>query len=184
MEVENDGKAKLWAYLVPLAVSLFKVCCRIKSSLRLCWLGKIMASHCLRELPSITSLTYTTLLSTVDGISAIRFDSDSYPIGVDCHTSHCMTNAPHLFEDMKLEAVKEVKSIKQGLDIKVIGTFKLNLEHDNRKMHEIKIPNSLFVPDLKRWLLLPQNWMQEAGDKYPIPRGTRMEQDDENCILI
>ncbi len=42
MEVENDGKAKLWAYLIPLAVTLFKVGCHIESFLHLCWLRKIM----------------------------------------------------------------------------------------------------------------------------------------------
>jgi hypothetical protein len=75
--MENDGKAKLWAYLLPLAVSLFKVDCCIESLLHLCRLGKIMASCCLRELPSITALTYAALLSAVNGILAIRFDSDS-----------------------------------------------------------------------------------------------------------
>jgi hypothetical protein len=87
MEVENNGKAKLWAYLFPLAVSLFKVGCRIESSLRLCQLRKIMGSCCLKELPSITAPTYAALLSAVDGILAINLDSNSYPIGVDCHAS-------------------------------------------------------------------------------------------------
>jgi hypothetical protein len=76
-EVGNEGKTMLWIYLVPLAVSLFKIGCCIKSSLRLCWLRKIMASCCLRELPSITTLTYATLSNAVDDISAIEFDSDS-----------------------------------------------------------------------------------------------------------
>jgi hypothetical protein len=184
MEVKNDGKAKLWAYLVPFAISLFKVGCRIESSLCLCWLRKIMASCCLRELPSITALTYAALLSAVNGILAIKFDSDSYPIGVDCHASLCMANAPHLFEDLKLEAVGEVEGIKQGLDIKEIGKFKFKLEDGNGKTHKIKIPNSLFIPDLKRCLLCPQHWAQEAKDNYSIQKGTWMEQDDENYMLI
>ncbi len=95
-----------------------------------------------------------------------------------------MANTPNLFEDLKLEAVGEVEGIKQGLDIKGIGTFKFKLEDDNCKMHEIKILNSLFVPDLKRCLLSPQHWMQEAKDNYPMHKGTQMEQDDENNILI
>ncbi len=80
--------------------------------------------------------------------------------------------------------MREVEGIKQGLDIKGIGTFKLKLEDDNGKMQEIKIPNSLFVPDLKRCLLLPQHWMQEVRDNYPMPKGTQVEQDDENYVLI
>jgi hypothetical protein len=108
--MKNNRKAKLWAYLVLLAVSIFKAGCGVKSSFCLCRLRKIMASCHLRELPSITALTYAALLSTVDGILAIRFGSNSYPIGVDCHASHCMANAPHLFEDLKLEAVGEVRA--------------------------------------------------------------------------
>jgi hypothetical protein len=81
-EVENDDKSKLWTYLIPLTVSLFEVDCHIKSSLCLCWLRKIMASCCLREIPSITSPTYAALSNVVDSILAIRFDSDSYPIRI------------------------------------------------------------------------------------------------------
>jgi hypothetical protein len=183
-DVENNSKAKLQAYLILLVVSLFKVGCRIESSLRLCWLMKIMASHCLREIPSLSAPTYAALSSMVNVISAIRFDSNFYPIGVDCHASRCMANATHLFEDLKLEEVGGVKGIKQGLDIKGVGSFKFKLEDDNGKMHKIKIPNSLFVPNLKRCLLSSQHWTQEVGDKYPMLRGTRVEQDDENCILI
>ena len=116
-----------------------------------------MASCHLRELPSITALTYAALLSTVDGILAIRFGSNSYPIGVDCHASRCMANNPHLFEDLKLNAVGEVEGIKLGLDIKGTGTFKFKIKDNNGMLHEIKIPNSLYVPELKRCLLSPQH---------------------------
>jgi hypothetical protein len=80
--------------------------------------------------------------------------------------------------------VGEVEGIKQGLDIKGMRTFKFKLEDDNGKMHEIKILNCLFIPDLKRCLLCPQHWVQEARDSYPMPKGTQMEQDDEIYILI
>ncbi len=49
--------------------------------------------------------------------------------------------------------------------------------------HKIKIPNSLHIPELKRCLLSPQHWVQEAKDHYPRPKGTRMEQDDEYYFL-
>jgi hypothetical protein len=45
--------------------------------------------------------------------------------------------------------------------------------------HKIKIPNSLCVPELRRCLLSPQHWVQEAKDNYPRPKGTRMSQDNE-----
>ncbi len=38
-----------------------------------------------------------------------------------------MSNAPHLFDGLKLRDVGEVDGIKSGLDIKGTGTFKFNI---------------------------------------------------------
>ncbi len=76
-------------------------------------------------------------------------------IGIDTHTSRCMVNASHLFKDLKLGEVGEVEGINSGLDIKGTGTFKFKIKDDNGMMHEIKIPNSLYVPELKRCILSP-----------------------------
>jgi hypothetical protein len=86
-------------------------------------LRELLASHHLRELPSFLRPTFTALLSAVNCTRAIRFDSNSYPIGIDIHTSHCMVNAPHLFEDLKLGDVRDVEGIKSGLDIKGMGSL-------------------------------------------------------------
>ncbi len=119
IKVESNGKSRFWTYLVPIAVSIFKVGCRIKGQVR-----EILASRCLRELPSITRPTYTALSRAVNHMAAVQFDSNSYPIGIDTHASCCMMNAPHLFEDLKLGNVGEVEGVKLGLDIKGMGTFK------------------------------------------------------------
>jgi hypothetical protein len=118
-------------------------------------------------------------LSAVDRTRAVRFDSDSYFIRIDTHTLHCMVNAPHFFEDLKLREVGEVEGIKSGLYIKGLGTFKFKIKDNKGMLHEIKIQNSLYIPVLKRCLLSPQHWVQEAKDNYPRPKGTRMSQDDE-----
>jgi hypothetical protein len=70
-KVENNGKGRLRTYLVPLAILLFKVGICVESSLCLRWLGEILASHCLKELPSVAALTYAALLSAGDSILAI-----------------------------------------------------------------------------------------------------------------
>ncbi len=114
---------------------------------------KILASCDLRELPSISRPTYTALSSAVNRTAAVRFDSDSYLIGINTHTSRCMVNAPHLFKDLKLGDVGEVENIKSGLDIKGMGMFKFRIKDDNGMTHKIKIPNSLYIPEL-RWCLL------------------------------
>jgi hypothetical protein len=109
----------------------------------------------------------------------VRFDSDSYLIGVDNHASRCMANSPHLFEDLHLDNNKEqVDGINSGLDIVGQGTFKFNITDDNGEAHTIRIPNSLYVPNLKRCLLLPQHWAQEAGGKQ-----TWMGNYRDNCVL-
>jgi hypothetical protein len=64
-----------------------------------------------------------------------------------------MANAPHLFENLRLNNNKgQVDGINSGLDIKGEGTFKFNITNDDRKAHMIKIPNSLYTPNLKRCL--------------------------------
>ncbi len=98
--------------------------------------------------------------------SYLRFDSNSYTIGVDNHASRCMANSPHLFNDLKLVPQgKQVKGIGAGLAIKGVGTYVMRIQDDNGKSHEIKIPNSLFLPKLKRCLLSPQHWAKEARAK-------------------
>ncbi len=115
----------------------------------------------------------------VNHTRAVHFDSDSYPIKIDTHALRCMVNAPHFFEDLKLREVGEVKGIKSGLDIKGMGTFNFKIKDNNNMTHKIEIPNSIYVPELKRFLLSPHHWVQEAKDNYPMPKGTRMSQDDE-----
>ncbi len=109
----------------------------------------------------------------------VRFDSDSYLIGMDNHASRCMANAPHLFEDLRLNDNKgQVDGINSGLDIAGQGTFKFNITDDAGKVHVIKIPNRLYIPNLKRCLLSSQHWAQEAGDKQ-----TWMGNDRDSCVL-
>lgn len=96
-----------------------------------------------------------------------------------------MANREEYFEDLVKETDGgEVGGISDGLQIKGKGTFCFDLEDDEGKIHKIKIPNSLFLPKLRLCLLSPQHWAQEARDEKPRPRGTRMENDAKNCILI
>ena len=100
------------------------------------------------------------------GANAVHFDSDSYIIGVDGHASYCMGNHPDQFDgDLQLlDDGKTVSGIGSGIAIEGIGTFKFAIEDDTGQAHVIRIPNSLYVPSLKRVLLAPQHWAQEARD--------------------
>jgi hypothetical protein len=55
---EATIKSKLRTYLVPIAVSVFRVGCRVEG-----WLRELIASHRPRELPSFPGPNFTALLS-------------------------------------------------------------------------------------------------------------------------
>ena len=97
-------------------------------------------------------------------------------MGVDVHTLYCMENPTDHFKGvLKLvEGDHQVDGIGSGIAIKGIRAFKFRLEDDDGQVHTIRLPNSLYVPSLKRVLLAPHHWAQEAQDKTPNPRGTWM----------
>jgi hypothetical protein len=75
-----------------------------------------------------------------------------------------MVNSPHLLENLILSDNGTVDGINEGLDIWGKVTFKFTITNDNGRPHNIHIPNSLHLPGLKKCLLSPQHWVQEAGD--------------------
>jgi hypothetical protein len=97
MEATN-GKSMLRTYLVPITVFVFKVEGCVEG-----WLRELIASHCLRELPSISQPTFTALLSVVNCTRTVSFDSNCYPIRIDTHALCCMVNS-----DLKLRVVGEL----------------------------------------------------------------------------
>ncbi len=189
-------KNKLPTYLVPALFATLKVGCCIEAKLR-------HFLHLLQRASRFLALQSASLDNP-----AVRLDLDSFSIGINNHASRCMANAPHLFEDLHLTnnagevneignglTIKgkgifkfsnlhltnnagEVNEIGNGLTIKGKGIFKFSIKDDNGKIHTIKIPNSLYLPGLKQCLLLPQHWVQEAGDGQ-----TWMGNFERKCVL-
>jgi len=140
-------KLPVASYLVPSFFTAFKVGCHVENKLRhfLC--------------PFLQASRFLALQGAFLDDPAVRFNSDSFSIGIDNHASRCMANAPHLFEDLHLiNYAGEVNGIGDGLAIKGKGTFKFSIKDDNGTIHTIKIPYSLYC------ILSPQHWAQEAGD--------------------
>jgi len=106
-------------------------------------------------------------------------------MGVDGNALYCMANCTDQFDgDLKLvEGDHQVDGIGSGIAIKRVGTFKFRLEDDNGQVHTIRVPNLLYVPSLKRVLLAPHHWAQEAHDITPNPQGTWMAT-YSNCIIL
>jgi hypothetical protein len=160
----------LWTYLFPAAFAAFRVGCRVELFVQRFTGPPIRDPTC---------LAHQSKAMLQLALPLVRVDSDSYLIGVDNHASRCMANAPHLFKDLHLNKDKgQVDRINSGLEIAGQGTFKISITDDNGKSHPIKIPNSLYVPKLRRCLLSPQHWAQEAGDEQ-----TWMGNYRDSCVL-
>jgi hypothetical protein len=148
---KNQRGATIRTYFFPALFTAFKVGCCVESFLR--QFSGPLRSH----LAFQSEQTPTTL--------PVRFDSDSFLIGIDSHASRCMVNDTHLFEDLRLNKNNgQVSGIAAGLAIKGGGTFKFDITDNNGKRHTIRIKNSLYIPKMRRCLLLPQHWTQEAKD--------------------
>jgi hypothetical protein len=160
----------LWTYLVPAAITSFKVGCRVEGFLR------CFSRTTPHPLPAIQPIA----LHTTDNKSGpIHFDLDSFAMGVDNHALYCMINSPHLFENLTLTGnTRQVNGISTRLAIEGEGTFKFHITDDNGQQHMIRIPNSLYVPKLEKCLLSSQHWAQEAGDNQ-----TKMGNFAHCCIL-
>jgi hypothetical protein len=149
---QTTTRQKLRAYLFALTIALFKDGCCVESSLQsLC--------HPHHAWPTALQGTQGNPRS-----NQVRFDSDSFPIGVVNHASCCMVNSPHMLENLVLSNKGTVDEINEGLEIWGKGTFKFTIGDNNGRLHHICIPNSLYIPGLKKCLLLPQHRAQEAAD--------------------
>ncbi len=165
-------------YLLPLALISSKVGCRVEHSLRRLQ-AALNINHCL---PKIVAFAASTTLPYQ--VPRIRFDTNSFVIGVDTFASITLGNHPDQFEDLKEHNNMEVEGIQGGLGIKGTGTFKFHIKDNKGGVHLIKIPNSKYIPDLKVCLLSPHYWAQEAKDHYPVPKETETDADNEVLTLI
>ena len=160
-------------YLLLLAIFAYKVGCQIKRLLKI-FSQRLQRPHMLQRIAYQSERGYSNL-------PTIRFDTNSFLIGVDSFASVTMVTQPNQFEDLILNAGQSVQGVEGGLAIKGHGTFIFNIEDDESTMHQIKIAGSMYVPDLKFCLLSPQHWAQKARERN---QGTRMETDADSVILI
>ena len=86
-----------------------------------------------------------------------QFDTDSFKIGIDTMCSCTMSGNKHHFEDLKKGPTpKTVGGIGDSmLKIAGTGTFVFNIMDDTGKACTVRIPNSLYVPELMLPLLSP-----------------------------
>ena len=98
----------------------------------------------------------------------IAFNSESYIIGIDNHSSCSITNNVNEFvghltpTDIRICGFQGATARASGT-----GTVKCKIEDDSGCVHEIQIKIMLFVPESKQRLLCPQQWAQQAQDNQP-----------------
>jgi hypothetical protein len=158
-------REKLRAHLFALIIASLKAGCCVEASLQ-----NLCHPHHAR---------FTALQGTHGNpwSNQVRFDSESFPIGVDNHALYCYVNSRYLLDYLVLSDEGSVDGITDGLPIKGKGTFKFTIGDDNGRRHNTRIPKSLYVPGMKKCLLSPQHWVQTAADKK-----TWMGNFDDCCI--
>ena len=89
----------------------------------------------------------------------MRFDSDSFIIGIDQGSSATISNNSKHFRSLSLVATKVigVDGVLRGIAAG-IGTVSWQVEDDNGKLHSIVIHNAYYIPKSPKCLLPPQHF--------------------------
>jgi hypothetical protein len=157
-------------YLFALAFLGYKVSCRVEHSFH-------GLRHMFQRPDILQRIAYQSKRGQSKLLPTMHFDTNSFIIGIKSFASVTMAIQPDPFDDLILHTGQSVQGIQGGLSIKGHGTFKFSIKDDEGM---VKIPNCMYVPDLKYFLLLPQHWAQTAPDSI---QGTRMETDSE-CVIL
>ena len=95
----------------------------------------------------------------------VRFDSDSYRIGIDTHATASISSDRNHFIDLKSVPRQTCQGFSDeegtGAAIEGMGTLVFRIEDDTGAVHTIKLPNSLYIPTATSGTLIsPQQWAQ------------------------
>ena len=105
------------------------------------------------------------------GTNIMKFDHDSYRIGIDSLASACMSPYKEDFIPDTLKQLprqQQVKPYGKGTAIPIVstGTISWKIEDDKGKRHTFLIPNSIYIPEGSMRLLSPQHWAKEATSTW------------------
>ena len=87
--------------------------------------------------------------------SSVRFDTDSFRLGIDSFASACMSSNKDHFTSYEEESGQDFKGIARGLRIAGRGTLSFRIDDDEGRTHKISIPNSVHIPELPMVLISP-----------------------------
>jgi hypothetical protein len=95
--------------------------------------------------------------------SHLRFDTDSFVIGIDNCASKCLSDDKRDFVGPLKKQTTQVKGIGGNQQGHWVGTVQWTITDDDGKLHNLRIPNTVLVPkgSLPFRLLSPQHFAQE-----------------------
>ena len=118
---------------------------------------------------------------------SMRFDSDSFLIGIDNHASRSISNNIRHFVTPLSKPPKTRQRIRgignQMLSVTGEGTVLWKWEDDDGDVHQHYIDGVLYVPEASFCILSPQHWSQQANDNNPNPNGTWCATYADKCVL-
>lgn len=92
--------------------------------------------------------------------NAVPFDTNSFRIGIDGHSSYSITNSPHDFIGPTKRVKVRIKGISGGTMSTLRGTVRWTITDDDGVPHSMEIPNTYYVADAPLRLLSPQHLAQ------------------------
>ena len=146
---------------------------KIKSS-RFRFFTAILGVSAPRQISSFTSSTTYHSHANRQPLppEAFSFDSDSFRIGIDNHSSYSISNNIKHFSPPPAHCNATLVGINSRDPVPGIGTVHWTIDDDNGTPHTIHLPGTLYVPNAPICLLSPQHWSQHACDNYPTINGT------------
>ena len=98
-------------------------------------------------------------------VNVTRFDTDSFPIGIDNRCSGCISPVAEDFEGPLRECNRSIKGFRGTTTSNVMmGTLVWRWLDDEGKKFKFTIPNSYYVPEADGRLLSPQHFAKAMKD--------------------
>ena len=111
------------------------------------------------------------------------FDSDSFRIGIDNHSSKSISNCKRDFSGPIRPCNAVLNGISSRIKINGIGMVKWRILDDDGKPHVLSIHDCLYVPEAAIRLLSPQQWSKQSNDHFPKKNGTWCATYQDKCVL-
>ena len=92
--------------------------------------------------------------------SMTRYDTHSFPIRIDNHSSYCVTNNKRDFVGPLEPLHANVKGIRGTVNVRYKGTVRWQWEDDFGRTTAHYIPDTIYMPSSPDQILSPQHWSQ------------------------